>query len=198
MNKSVYKVHPIMIPFFLFFYLSGEIAIYSIVFGSLLIHEVGHLIAAKIVGVKVRTCTILPYGGEIKMEQFSKVPKSGQLFVIFGGPFCTLLILVFSYFIDFPQDRLIFLTQLIILGLNLLPIYPLDGGRALDALFPDKYEMLIGYSIWISSLIFFISLAYFPRAVSASFIFLFIVLQNITYWRFRKYKLAFDRITKTT
>ena len=50
MNKPVYRVHPIMIPFFLFFYLSGEIAIYSIVFGSLLIHEVGHLIGAKVVG----------------------------------------------------------------------------------------------------------------------------------------------------
>lgn len=197
MNKQVFRVHPIMIPFFLFFYLSGEIAIYSIVFGSLLIHEVGHLIAAKLVGIKVRSCTILPYGGEIKMEQFSKVPKNGQLFVIFGGPFFTFLLMIFSFFIDFPQDRFIFFTQLIILCLNLLPIYPLDGGRALDALFPDKYEMLIGFSIWISSLIFVISLAYFPRAVSVSFLFLFIVLQNYSYWRFRKYKLAFERITKT-
>lgn len=197
MNKQVFKVHPIMIPFFLFFYLSGEIAVYSIVFGSLLIHEVGHLIAAKFVGIKVQSCTILPYGGEIKMEQFSKVQKSGQLFVIFGGPFCTLLLMAFSYFIDFPQDRLVFFTQLIILCLNLLPIYPLDGGRALDALFPEKYEMLIGFSLWSSSLVLFISLAYFPRALSVSFIFLFIVLQNYAYWRFRKYKLAFDRLTKT-
>ncbi|MFJ8063131.1 site-2 protease family protein [Psychrobacillus sp. NPDC096426] len=197
MNKQVFKVHPIMIPLFLFFYLSGEIAIYSIVFGSLLIHEVGHLIAAKLVGIKVRSCTILPYGGEIKMEQFSKVQKSGQLFVIFGGPFCTLLIMAISYFIEFPQHRFIFSTQAMILCLNLLPIYPLDGGRAVDALFPDKYEMLIGFSIWSSSLIFFISFAYFPRAVSVSFIFLFVILQNYSYWRFRKYKLAFDRITKT-
>lgn len=196
MNKRVFKVHPIMIPFFLFFYLSGEIAIYSIVFGSLLIHEVGHLIAAKLVGIKVRSCTILPYGGEIKMEQFSKVSKSGQLFVIFGGPFFTFLLMIISYFIDFPQDHFIFLTQLIILCLNLLPIYPLDGGRALDALFPSKYEMLIGFSIWSSSLIFLLSLAYFPQAISVSLIFLFIVLQNYAYWRFRKYKLAYDQITK--
>lgn len=196
MNKQVFKVHPIMIPFLLFFYLSGEIAIYSIVFGSLLVHEVGHLIAAKLVGIKVRSCTILPYGGEIKMQQFSKVKKSNQLFVILGGPFCTFLLLLFSCFIDFPQDGLVFLVQVIILSLNLLPIYPLDGGRALEALFPHNYERLIVFSMWSSGLIFCFSFVYFPNALSASIIFLFIFLQNISYWRFRKYKLAYERITK--
>ncbi|WP_144511201.1 site-2 protease family protein [Bacillus sp. FJAT-22090] len=196
MNKHVFKVHPIMIPFFLFFYLSGEFAIYSIVFGSLLIHEVGHLIGAKIVGIKVRSCTILPYGGEIKMQQFSKVKKSDQLFVILGGPFCTFLLLLFSFFIDFPQDSLVFFVQVIILSLNLLPIYPLDGGRALDTLFPHNYERLIIFSMWGSGLIFCMSFIYFPKAISASLIFLFIFLQNYSYWRFRKYKLAYERITK--
>ncbi|WP_342598497.1 hypothetical protein MHB48_13205 [Psychrobacillus sp. FSL H8-0483] len=197
MNKPVYRVHPIMIPFFLFFYLSGEIAIYSIVFGSLLIHEVGHLIGAKLVGARVRSCTILPYGGEIKIEQFSRLKGSHQLFIILIGPFCTLLLMVFSVIVDFPQANILFFTQTAILGLNLLPIFPLDGGRALYVFFPNHYVELISFSIWISVLIFYVSLFYFPKGLSISIIFLFIAFQNYSYWRFRKYKLAFDRITRS-
>lgn len=197
MNKQKLKVHPIMIPFFLFFYLSGEVAVYAIVFGSLLIHEFGHLMAAKLVGVKVYSCTILPYGGEIKMEQFSKLKKKNQLLVIIAGPICTVLLLIISVLVDFPQVELLFVTQLIILSLNLLPIFPLDGGRALYVFFPNSYAKIIGFSIWSSVLIFCVSLFYFPKAISVSLIFLFITLQNYLYWKFRKYKLAFDRITKT-
>lgn len=197
MNKHKLKVHPIMIPFFLFFYLSGEVAVYAIVFGSLLIHEFGHLMAAKLVGVKVYSCTILPYGGEIKMEQFSKLKKKNQFLIIIAGPICTVLLLIISVLVDFPQVELLFFTQLIILSLNLLPIFPLDGGRALYVLFPNSYVKLIGFSFWSSVLIFCVSLFYFPKAISVSLIFLFVALQNYSYWRFRKYKLAFDRITKT-
>ena len=50
MNKRLFRVHPIMIPFFLFFYLSGEIAMYALVFGSLLVHELGHLLVAILDG----------------------------------------------------------------------------------------------------------------------------------------------------
>ncbi|WP_205961802.1 metalloprotease [Psychrobacillus vulpis] len=187
-----------MIPFFLFFYLSGEIAIYSIVFGSLLFHELGHLTAAKLVGVKVNSCTILPYGGEIKMEQFSRKNKMHQLFVILAGPLFTLLLLGISRLFDFPQNEIILLTQLIILSLNLLPIYPLDGGRALFVFIPDKYVELVGFSLCCSVIVFCSSLYYFPKALSITIIFLYLSIQNYSYWRFRKYKLAFDYITKNS
>lgn len=198
MNKKVFKVHPIMIPFFLFFYLSGEIAVYSILFGSLLFHELGHLFAAKLIGIKVNSCTILPYGGEIKMEQFSKKTKSDQLLVILFGPLFTFLLLVFFSLVDLPQKNIMVVTQVIIFCFNLLPVYPLDGGRALLLFIPDKYVEVIGFSLFFSVFIFCVSLYYFPKALSVTIVFLFLALQNYSYWRFRKYKLAFDYVTKNT
>ena len=186
-----------MIPFFLFFYLSGEIAMYALVFGSLLFHELGHLIMAIFMGAKIQSCTILPYGGEIKMEQFSRLSKTMQVCVILGGPFCTILLLLFGLIVDFPQANIFVLIQYLILGLNLLPIFPLDGGRILHSIFPERYEGLIGFSGIICVLIFVVSFFYFPQGLAISLIFLFLAFQNLSYWRFRKYKLAFDWVTKS-
>jgi len=197
MNKHLFRVHPIMIPFFLFFYLSGEIAVYALVFGSLLVHELGHLLVALCMRAKIQSCTILPYGGEIKMEQFSKLPKMTQVCIILGGPFCTLLLLLFGILVDFPQANIFILIQFLILGLNMLPIFPLDGGRIIHSFFPKKYEELIGFSGVICVIIVAISGLYFPDGLAITLIFLFLAFQNLSYWRFRKYKLAFDWITKS-
>lgn len=197
MNNRLFRVHPIMIPFFLFFYLSGEIAMYALVFGSLLVHELGHLLVAICMGARIQSCTILPYGGEIKIEQFSKLTKMVQVCIILGGPFCTLLLLLFGILVDFPQAHIFLMIQYLILGLNLLPIFPLDGGRIVHSLFPTRYEGLIGFSLVLCMIIFVISCFYFPQALAFTLIFLFLVFQNLSYWRFRKYKLAFDWITKS-
>ncbi len=197
MSKQFFRIHPIMIPFLLFFILEGEIAIYAIVFSSLIFHELGHLLGAKLVGGRVSKCTILPYGGEIKIEQFSKWKKGDQLIVILGGPFFSMLVLIMSLCVSFPQSRLVTYTQLAILLINLLPIYPLDGGRILYTLFPTRYITIISLSIWISFSIFYISLFYFPKTIFLSILFFFLFIQNINFWRFRRYKLAYDRLTKS-
>ena len=198
MSKQFFRIHPIMIPFLLFFLLEGEIAVYTIIFGSLIIHELGHLFGAKLVGGKVRKCTILPYGGEIQIEQFSKWKKGDQLIVILGGPFFTVLILLISLWGSFPQSELVTYTQLAILTINLLPIYPLDGGRLLSALYPTRYNEIISFSIFVSFLLFYVSLFHFPKALFLSILFFYILLQNLNFWRYRRYKLAFDRLTKST
>ena len=84
-----------MIPIFSFFLFIWRIALYAIVFGSLLFHELGHLLAAKLVGAKMQSCTILPYGGEIKMEQFSKLETNKQLLYLIVG---TIFYFIVTYY----------------------------------------------------------------------------------------------------
>ena len=43
-----------------------------------LLHEVGHLIAAKLTGMRVRSCTIMPYGGELVIPGRHIAPKKGS------------------------------------------------------------------------------------------------------------------------
>ena len=67
-------------------------------------------------GAKVQSCTILPYGGEIKMEQFQSNLRGYRCVLILGGPFCTLLLLLFGCLYDFPQANIFIMIQLLIFG----------------------------------------------------------------------------------
>ncbi len=74
-----FRLHPVLLPFFLFLIMTGSISIYALIFVSLLIHEAGHLIAAYLTGMRVRSCTIMPYGGEIVIWNRHLAPRRERL-----------------------------------------------------------------------------------------------------------------------
>lgn len=74
-----FRLHPVLLPFFLFLIMTGSISIYALIFISLLIHEMGHLIAAYVTGMRVRSCVIMPYGGELIISNRQLEPKKNAL-----------------------------------------------------------------------------------------------------------------------
>ena len=189
-----YRMHPVMIPFLLAIIASGNVSFYAIVLGSLLFHEAGHLLAAKWTGASVRQCVIMPYGGEIVIPRFSRLPKSDRLLIVAGGPAATTLLLGISFLIQMPGRELLISTQLALLGLNLLPFLPLDGGRAALVFFPEQKLAFILISIFASAsgAVFFI--VYLPQSAPYLFLALFLLLQNILHWRYRKYERVLERV----
>ena len=129
-----FRLHPVLLPFFLFLILTGNISIYAIIFISLLIHEAGHLLAAYFTGMRIRSCTIMPYGGEIVIWNKHMSPRKNRFLVAVSGPLATLLLLLIAIWIPFPGDDQVIRIQVALLLLNLLPILPLDGGQAICAL----------------------------------------------------------------
>lgn len=132
------RLHPILIPVFLFLLVSGNVSIYTLVFISLLIHEAGHIVAAKMVGLRVRSCTIMPYGGELTIPGRHAARRRKRFYVALGGPVATLLLLLLAILIPFSATDLLIRIQLILLAVNLLPFLPLDGGQALSAFIEKK------------------------------------------------------------
>ena len=121
-------------------------------FGSILLHELGHALAARREGIEVSGIDLFLFGGVMKMSSDTQTP--GQEFrVSAAGPFVTLLIAVVlsligivvmgrSEFVDgallrgsAPADVfelwLSFLVSMnvLLLAFNLVPAFPLDGGR---------------------------------------------------------------------
>ena len=84
-----FRLHPVLLPFFLFLIMTGSISIYAIIFISLLIHEAGHLLAAYLTGMRIRSCTIMPYGGEIVIWNQHMAPKKDRFLVALSGPLAT-------------------------------------------------------------------------------------------------------------
>jgi Zn-dependent protease/CBS domain-containing protein len=118
-------------------------------FLSVLVHELTHSYIAKREGIEVKEITLLFFGG---VSQLTKEPEDSgkELKVALGGPLSS-LVLAFVFWIlsraTLPSPRLILLTGLLgylafinlsLAVFNLIPGFPLDGGRVLRALYWRK------------------------------------------------------------
>lgn len=125
--------------FLLLFFITNQIEIYALVMIFALIHELAHLICGVSLGFKPDTLRIMPLGFSIEFETNVrdyniKVRKSNALavkkiLIASAGPLINLLIVILGIAISI--DNNIIYANLLILIFNLLPIYPLDGGRIL-------------------------------------------------------------------
>lgn len=134
------KVNIKIFAFALLFYLTKQIEIYAMFMVFALIHELGHLLCGIVLGLKPKTLRIMPLGlcVEFKTEvgdYNNKVKKSNKLaikkiLIAMAGPAINLFIAFILYISNTSMVNAIY-CNLLIAMFNLLPIYPLDGGRIL-------------------------------------------------------------------
>jgi len=118
------------------------------VFTCVVLHELGHALTAKRYDVPTRDITLLPIGGLARMQRIPEQPKA-ELLIAVAGPLVNVVIaavllgIVLSMGITpyWPESMIggSFLVNLmwvntILVVFNLLPAFPMDGGRVLRAL----------------------------------------------------------------
>ena len=134
--------------FIIIFTITRQIELYGILMMFAFFHELGHLFAGLVLGFKPHSISVNPLGlsinFRIKAEDYNKKVKFGnilalkKLFIALAGPVVNfILVILFSVceinVFNIEQDFLVYANLLI--GLfNLIPIYPLDGGRILKNL----------------------------------------------------------------
>jgi Zn-dependent protease len=128
------------------------------IFVTVFLHELGHALAAKNYGIKTKDITLLPIGGLARLERLPEKPVE-ELIVAFAGPLVNIVLaLLTSLFISIPDNPEVLLNQLsggvnpsnfflnfyivnIALAIfNLIPAFPMDGGRVLRALLSFKFK----------------------------------------------------------
>lgn len=197
-----FRLHPILIPVFLFLLITGNVSIYTLIFISLLFHEVGHLVAAKLTGMRVKSCTIMPYGGELVISNKYIARRKNRIILALGGPLATTLLLIVGLTLTFPGNALFVRIQLALLALNLLPILPFDGGQVVTALFEKKgfeHEIrtwMLAYSILFLTGTMIFLYFYLPNSLPYLALALFLFIQNVASYRYRKYEAALNHLRR--
>ena len=109
------------------------------VFGCVVLHELGHALAARKFGIQTSDIVLLPIGGVANLERIPRVP-SQELLIALAGPAVNVVIaaLLFAWMAIAPINGIfgwfVFNIALINIGLvlfNMLPAFPMDGGRVL-------------------------------------------------------------------
>lgn len=126
-----------MLPYFL-----GLVAAIGL-FVSVIIHELGHSITARLYGVQVKSITLWLLGGMAQFEQMPRQP-GGEAVVAIAGPITSFALAAFFWLaLGLIPDSapataftVFYLAQanLVLAIFNLLPALPLDGGRVLRSL----------------------------------------------------------------
>ncbi|WP_155591772.1 stage IV sporulation protein FB [Lysinibacillus cavernae] len=193
------KLHLLCIPLVFVMIFSGQLAYYAIILFSLLWHEVGHLVAAVLCGVKVKSCVITPYGGEIQFENPAVVQASSLLWIALGGPIATTIGIGLAFFMPGLLSTKLISVQLVLLAVNIVPIIPLDGGRIFLAWLFLNYpraqviEIYYWLSFIIATILLLVTFNFLPQSIFLAIINLFIWLQALKEWRYRKYRIAFEK-----
>ncbi|HHW13228.1 MAG TPA: hypothetical protein GXX33_09550 [Firmicutes bacterium] len=137
------KLNPFLYPLFFLAGLTGEISTVVLAFFSVLLHETAHLVTAFSFGYRTLCVELFPFGGVARMEASLFNDPVAEAITAVAGPVQSILLAFFCRTFA-PILHLPALTgdlARINLGLglfNLLPLFPLDGGRILRSVLVRK------------------------------------------------------------
>lgn len=134
---------------------ASGIALLLLLFACVLLHELGHALAARRFGFVTRQITLLPIGGIASLERLPDDPKQ-SLLITLAGPAVNIAIALALFIVlqliglwepitpnslmEAPFLERLMLVNVSLVIFNMLPAFPMDGGRALRAVLAMRLD----------------------------------------------------------
>jgi Zn-dependent protease/CBS domain-containing protein len=123
------------------------------VFACVLLHEFGHVLMARRFGIRTPDITLLPIGGLARLEKMPEKPWQELLVALAGPAVNVVIVLILLPLVGLPtgvesvedisfSQRLLLVNGVLVV-FNMIPAFPMDGGRVLRALL----AMIMDYTV---------------------------------------------------
>ncbi|GIO27672.1 M50 family metallopeptidase [Ornithinibacillus bavariensis] len=192
-------IHPILLIFMVISFFTGTFVELFIILAIVLIHELGHYIAAALFKWRIRKVMLWIFGGVMDTDEHGTRPLKEEFFVTIAGPlqhfviYGMVLIGSALAFVPATMVEKILFYNTIILVFNLLPIWPLDGGKLLFFLlsiklpFRKAYHIMIMLSIVLTLVVILLQFVFYSFTLSAFLLMIFLLLENRSEWKKKHY-----------
>jgi stage IV sporulation protein FB len=157
-------VDPLVVVFAVLYALAGSLWQWVVVFASLLVHEISHAVVAAGFGLTVTELRITPIGAAVRVDDAIELRAEAEAAVAMAGPMTSLVLAGAGYILlvygkpDIAGAEFFIGANIVLALLNLVPAFPLDGGRVLRALLtermgvPGATRTAVNVSRWIGGL----------------------------------------------
>lgn len=145
MGSLTFSVHPLFYLFGFYYALTGRIFMFIVCTVSAVIHELGHSIVSANCGYRLNKIKLMPFGAVV-MGCFEDVRLKDEILIALAGPFINLAIALFFIAVWWIFPTLYAFTDIVVEAnlslflVNVLPAYPLDGGRVIKAMLKTRLK----------------------------------------------------------
>lgn len=121
--------------------------IYFIFLFSIVLHELSHIIVAKILDIRIGKIKFKIFGFSAELKENLEIAKINKILFFLSGPLINLFISYIFLIVNVKYKYEIVYTNLILFYFNILPILPLDGAKTIFCLLNFKYDFEKTYII---------------------------------------------------
>lgn len=134
------RIHYSFVIYIFILFFLNLLKYYSVFFISILLHEMTHAIIGILYGIKISNIEISMSGVSIRFKEMD-ITYFKKIIIYISGPLINILLAILAYFCHKEKYIFFIFSNCVLFIFNIIPIYPLDGGKILYEILINKFYL---------------------------------------------------------